>query len=243
MRRTALDEKLRRFDLFCLFNSCGAGGYCDPPTIYYLLLGLDEIGLDEKPPPTLSPHWLLYLNGTNYGVVISYHHPYFYCTNSSWRRFQPATVAWANKIAAFSGDDWNTFAQHIGWCHPFPQTLAFLTATAWRLGGSKKVEIGKEAIAPQRIEGEEEIVEGITAVSILKKSKQGIYLTTTTKDYLPRDLRKTLTFLKFVDENHYELAKWLGHVILLTTDDLAYQSPGLKSRSKNKTGKSLGENV
>jgi hypothetical protein len=243
MRETNLDKKLKKFDLFCLLNACGAGGSCDPITIHCLLLGLDEVNLPEKPPPAPSPHWTLYLNGTNYGVTISYRHPHFYCVSNSWRRFQIPGKIWSEKIASFSKERWDKFAQRLDWCHPFPLTLAFLTAEAWKLGGNEKVEIGQETITLQEIEGEEETIEGITMVSILKRSKGKIYLTTTHKSYTAHGSTRVLTFLKFPDKKHYELAKWLGHIFLLTADNLLHQSPGRKSKSKNKVGKSLKENV
>jgi hypothetical protein len=118
-----------------------------------------------------------------------------------------------------------------------------LTAEAWKLGGNEKVEIGQETITLQEIEGEEETIEGITMVSILKRSKGKIYLTTTHKSYTAHGSTRVLTFLKFPDKKHYELAKWLGHIFLLTADNLLHQSPGRKSKSKNKVGKSLKENV
>jgi len=243
MKETNLDKKLKKFDLFCLLNSCGAGGSCDPLTIHCLLLGLNEIDLMEKPPPAPSPHWTAYLNGTNYGVTISYYHPYFYCVSNSWRRFQISGKAWSEKIASFAGKEWSKFAQRLDWCHPFPLTLAFLTAEAWKLGGSEKVAIGQETTALQDIEGEEETIEGVTMVSILKRSKGRIYLTTTHKSYLAHGSTRVLTFLKFFEEKYYELANWLGHIFLLTADNLIHQSPGRKSKSKNKVGKSLEENV
>jgi len=243
MKETNLDKKLKKFDLFCLLNSCGAGGSCDPLTIHYLLLGLNEIDLTEKPPPAPSPHWTVYLNGTNYGVTISYYHPYFYCVSNSWRRFQISGKAWSEKIASFDGKEWSKFAQRLEWCHPFPLTLAFLTAEAWKLGKSEKVAIGQETTALQDIEGKEETIEGVTMVSILKRSKGRIYLTTTHKSYLAHGSTRVLTFLKFFEEEYYELAKWLGHIFLLTGDNLIHQSPGRKSKSKNKVGKSLEENV
>jgi hypothetical protein len=243
MKEMNLDKKLKNFDLFCLLNACGAGGSCDPLTIHCLLFGLDEADLTEKPPPAPSPHWLLYLNGTNYGVTISYYHPYFYCVNNSWRRFQIAEKAWSAKIASFAGEKWDKFAQRLDWCHPFPLTLAFLTAEAWELGGRKKIEISQETTAPQEIEGKEEIIEGVTMVSILKRSKGKIYLTAIQKSYIIHGSSRMLTFLKFLDEEHYELARWLGHIFLLTANNLLYHSPGRKSKSKNKVGKSLKENV
>jgi hypothetical protein len=243
MKETNLDKKLKKFDLFCLLNACGAGGSCDPLTIHCLLLGLDEVNLTEKPQPAPSPHWLLYLSGTNYGVTVSYYHPYFYCISNSWRRFQIAGKAWSAKIASFAGEKWDKFAQRLEWCHPFPLTLAFLTAEAWKLGRGEKIGIGQETITPQEIEGEEEIIEGVTMVSILKRSKDKIYLTTIQKSYITHGSARMLTFLKFLGEENYELAKWLGHIFLLTTDNLLYQSPGRKSKSKNKVGKSLKENV
>jgi hypothetical protein len=243
MGETNLDKKLKKFDLFCLLNSCGAGGSCDPLTIHCLLLGLNEIDLMEKPPPAPSPHWTVYLNGTNYGVTISYYHPYFYCVSNSWRRFQISGKAWSEKIASFAGKEWGKFAQRLDWCHPFPLTLAFLTAEAWKLGRSEKVAVGQETTALQDIEGEEETIEGVTMVSILKRNKGRIYLTTTHKSYLAHGSTRVLTFLKFFEEKYYELAKWLGHIFLLTADNLIHQSPGRKSKSKNKVGKSLGENT
>jgi hypothetical protein len=242
MKETKLEKKLKKFDLFCLLNACGHGGGCDPTTIHYLLLGLNEIDPTEKPPPAPSPHWILYLNGTNYGVTISYYHPYFY-SNNSWRRFQTAGKAWSEKIASFAGEKWDKFAQQLDWCHPFPLTLAFLTAEAWKLGGNERVEIRQETTTLQEIEGEEEIIEGITMVSILKKSKGGIYLTMTHKSYMAHGSTRVLTFLKFPNEKHCELAKWLGHIFILTADNLLHQLPGRKSKSKNKAGKSLKESA
>jgi len=243
MGETNLDKKLKKFDLFCLLNACGHGGSCDPLTVHYLLLGLDETSLTEKPSAAPSPHWTLYLNGTNYGVTISYYHPYFYSISNSWRRFQIPGKIWSDRIASFAGEKWNKFAQQLDWCHPFPLTLAFLTAEAWRLGGSEKVEIGQKTITLGEIEGEEETIEGITMVSVLKRSKGTVYLTTIHKSYMVHGSTRVLTFLEFPDKKYYELAKWLGHIFLLTADNLLHQSPGRKSKSKNKVGKSLKENV
>jgi hypothetical protein len=245
-RRRQMGEKktnLRNFDLFCLLNSCGAGGSCDPLTIYCILLGLDEIDLNEKPPPAPHPHWLLYLNGTNYGVTISYYHPYFYSLSNSWRRFQIAGKVWADKIANFEKGEWDNFAQRLNWCHHFPLTLAFLTYRAWKLGGGEKIEIKQETVSPTEIGGKEEIIEGLAMVSILKRSEDKIYLTTIQKSYITHNSSRMLTFIKFVGDKYYELARWLGHVSLLTADNLLHQLPGRKSKSRKKVGRSSVENV
>ena len=87
------------------------------------------------------------------------------------------------------------------------------------------------------------MIEGIAMVSILKRSKGIVYLTTIHKSHMVHGSTRVLTLLKFPDEKHYELAKWLGHIFLLTADNLLHQLPGRKSKSKNKVGKSLEENA
>ena len=236
MRKMALEKKLRKFDLFCLLNSCGVGGGCDIRTIYYLLLSADDEDLDIPRPNNNAPnpHWVLYLNNTHYGVTISFYFPYFYSVSNSWRRFQLATCMWAERIASWCKEDWAKFEKKFDWCHPFPLTLAFLTAQTWKIVKGNGIEI-KQVTLSNPEESKLKAIDGITMVALVRNEDDVSYFTIQRRLSWIHSADK-MTFLEIRGANHKELAWWLATTFLLTADNLLHQLPGRKSKSKKKNG-------
>jgi hypothetical protein len=219
MKKRKLEKQLRNFDLFCLLNSCGQAGGCDIATIRCLLRCLNT----EIDPPTTNPpptHLLLYLNNTNYGVSISFSHPYFYSITNNWRRYHSAAQGWAKRIAAFEPDEWKAFAPHFTWGHPFPITLAFLTYRAWQMSKDTDIFVERLTIKPTDIKGDRQTINGITKAAIIWDTSGAAYLMVQSKMFLMQGL-SSASVLKITGAARVAYANWLGTVLLLTEDNLA----------------------
>jgi hypothetical protein len=219
MKKRNLEKQLRNFDLFCLLNSCGQAGGCDIETIRCLLRCLDT---EIDPPPTNPPstHLLIYLNNTNYGVSISFSHPYFYSVTNSWRRYHSAAQGWTERIAAFEPDEWKAFIPHFTWGHPFPITLAFLTYRAWQMSKDTDIFVERLTVKPTDIRKEEQTINGIIKAAIIWDTGDAAYLMIQNKIFLKQSL-SSAPALKITGAGRIAYANWLGTVFLLTEDNLA----------------------
>jgi len=219
MKRTRLEKQLKNFDLFCLLNSCGQAGGCDVETIRCLLRCLNE----EIDPPSTNPpptHLLIYLNNTNYGVSISFSHPYFYSVTNNWRRYHTAAQGWAKRIAAFEPDEWEAFISHFEWGHPFPITLAFLTYRAWQMSKGADTSVERVTVKRTDIRRDGQTINGITKATVIWDTGEATYLITYNKTFLKQSL-SSAPALKITGTARIAYANWLGTVFLLTEDNLA----------------------
>ena len=237
MSSTKLKKQIRQFDLFCYLNSCRSPGSCDPETIYLLLAAIGEEGSLEKPPPNLPSHWTSYLNNTHYSVIVGYSHPYFYCLGYSWRRYHIVTVAWAERIAKLDEKEWKRFSEKLSWCHPFPVTLAFLTATAYR-HSTVKVKVNHPTKWGE-LSGKEKTIDGLLFLGLMKEDADATYVTVVQRTTWLQNKDTSVSYMEISGDGRNDFAEWLLYVLLLTCDSIPHQLPGRNRRSVNSSGKSL----